>query len=117
VCLAEHKGQVTTEKLSKQLRISRPFLAKILNKLSQERIVSTKKGKTGGVTLKAPATSLKTVVLMFDPKFAFNKCLTKNFGCFLGSKCPIHDFLCKAQNDLFRKLDSVSISQLSRLKI
>jgi Rrf2 family protein len=116
VYLAQNKGQVTTEELSKKLRIARPFLAKILNKLAQERIVVSKKGKSGGVALKAPGTSLKTVILMFDPKFGFNKCLTKGFGCFLGSKCPIHDFLSKAQNDLFRKLETVSISKVSRLK-
>jgi Rrf2 family nitric oxide-sensitive transcriptional repressor len=114
VFLSQNKGQVTTIELSKKLRISKLFLAKILHKLSIDGIITSKKGKGGGVALKNGDVSLKTVILMFDPKFAFNKCLTKGFGCFLGSKCPIHDFLCKAQRDLMVKLDSVSINDISK---
>lgn len=114
VYLAQNTGQVTTEELSKKLRISRPFLAQILNKLSREGIVAAKKGKAGGVALRAPDTSLKTVILMFDPGFAFNKCMTKGYHCFLGSKCPLHDLLCKAQNDLMKKLGSISIENIAK---
>jgi Rrf2 family transcriptional regulator, nitric oxide-sensitive transcriptional repressor len=114
VYLSRNNGQVTTTELSKKLHISRPFLAQILNKLSQEGIVAAKKGKSGGVSLKEPGTSLKTVILMFGPGFAFNKCLTKGYHCFLGSKCPIHDLLCKAQHDLINKLGSISIKKLAK---
>jgi Rrf2 family protein len=114
VYLSQNSGQVTTEELSRKLHISRPFLAKILHKLSREGIVAAKKGKSGGVALKAPETSLKTVILMFDPGFAFNKCMTKGYHCFLGSKCPIHDLLCKAQQDLVNKLGSISIKKIAK---
>ena len=64
--------------------------------------------------MKNDGVSLKEVILMFDPGFALNKCLTGDFGCFLGSRCPIHEILCKAQKDLFRKLDSISIKEVAK---
>jgi Rrf2 family protein len=114
VYLSRNSGQVTTDELSRKLHISRPFLAKILNKLSREGIVAAKKGKSGGVALRSPETSLKAIILMFDPGFAFNKCMTKGYSCFLGSKCPIHDLLCKAQHDLMSKLGSISIKNIAK---
>jgi Rrf2 family transcriptional regulator, nitric oxide-sensitive transcriptional repressor len=110
--LTENTGKTTTGELAEKLKVSRLFLAKIVNQLSKCGIISSERGKTGGITLKDPKTSVKTVILMFDPKFAFNKCLQKGHTCFLGSVCPMHCFLQEAQDDLMEKLGALSIEGL-----
>lgn len=110
--LAASDDMVTTSDMSKTLRISRLFLAKIINELARNGVVTSRKGRHGGIVLKDPKTSLKRVIFMFDPNIAFNKCLRKGQTCFLGRQCLIHKFLEKAQNDLFLKLDSVSIDNI-----
>jgi Rrf2 family protein len=114
--LAESGEKVSTAELSKRLRVPKLFLAKILNELSHKGIVLSERGKLGGIVLKDPRTSLKQVILMFDPGISFNKCLKKGNSCFLGKNCVLHAFLAEAQNDLFKKLESVTIESITKIE-
>jgi Rrf2 family protein len=111
--LASNEKKISTAELSKRLRVPRLFLAKILNELSRNGVVTAERGKLGGVVLKDPRTSLKQVILMFDPGISFNKCLKKGNTCFLGKNCVLHSFLAEAQSDLFRKLETVTIESIT----
>jgi len=111
--LAATDGMVTTSQLSKKLKISKLFLAKIINELANKGVVGSKKGRSGGIVLKDPKTSVKRVILMFDPDISLNRCLKKGGKCFLDRQCLMHKMLEEAQNDLFMKLDSVSLENIA----
>ncbi|OGC31332.1 hypothetical protein A2311_03745 [candidate division WOR-1 bacterium RIFOXYB2_FULL_48_7] len=115
VYLAKQKPAqiVTTAELSRRLRISRPFIAKIFQLLVRQGIVEGEKGKGGGFRLKNRQVSLAKIIRLLDPNLALNKCLKKGFHCFMREECPVHYILCSMQRELFQRLDKIQLSGLT----
>lgn len=118
-CLVElakkPKGEwVSTAELSRELRVSRVYLAKIFQKLVKKGLLETIKGKGGGVRLTNRNTSLTEVLNALEPHFSLNKCLNERFRCFRQESCPIHSVLEQAQQELFAKLSRYTLKRLAK---
>lgn len=103
-----------TAELRKKLKVPQAFLAKILQKLIQKGIVSSQKGKMGGVKIKNPRVSLLEVIKLFEPRFVINKCLLKGYVCSFKGACPLHAVLRAMQSDMCAKLAKVSFEELKK---
>jgi Rrf2 family iron-sulfur cluster assembly transcriptional regulator len=107
------KGRLfSISRLGKTLRISPVFLAKILQDLSRSGVVDIKRGRNGGVRLKERTATLAKVIKLIDPKFSVGRCIDRRFFCHFKATCPMHRFLVKLDKQIFKKLDSVAISDL-----
>jgi Rrf2 family protein len=118
-CLVElakrPKGEwVATGELSKSMRVSRVYLAKIFQKMAKKGMLETVKGKGGGVRLTDQNASLTDVLTALEPQFSLNKCLNKRFRCFRQDACPIHSVLEQIQRELFAKLSRYTLKRLAQ---
>ena len=97
--------------LSKTL-IPRPFLRKIMQKLSQKGLVKTIKGRNGGFSL------VKQDVSIYDIIRSFSKKITLNDHLFRGEKCPFYATcnvkveLDKIDDEIIRRFKNVSIQKI-----
>ncbi len=82
--------------------------------LVRAEVVESRRGKVGGVRLKDRKVKLAEIITLLDPDFSLNKCLKREFFCFLKGKCPMHRLLVKLERELFAKLDKISLLELAK---
>jgi Rrf2 family iron-sulfur cluster assembly transcriptional regulator len=107
----ESAGKTGIKKVSSDLDLPTPFLAKILQQLAKQKILSSTKGPHGGFSiLKDPKTiTLYDIVKTIDGEEIFTNCIMHNGPCIIvdGTKkpCPLHEDYSKTRTDrinLFR---------------
>jgi Rrf2 family nitric oxide-sensitive transcriptional repressor len=103
---------VSTTELSRQLRVSRVFLAKIFQILIKAGILASEKGKGGGVKLKKKHLSLAEIILLLEPSFCLNKCLNGKYRCVFGRACPLHKILKDLQKRLISDLKKIFLEEI-----
>jgi Rrf2 family protein len=107
----ESAGKTGIKKISYDLDLPSPFLAKILQQLAKRKILSSTKGPHGGFSLlKDPKkVTLYDIVITIDGDEVFTDCIMHHGTCpgaDTGKKhCPLHEDYSKTRNDrmnLFR---------------
>jgi Rrf2 family transcriptional regulator, iron-sulfur cluster assembly transcription factor len=106
------------KKISDDLGLPSPFLAKILQQLAKQKILSSSKGPKGGFSLlKDPAKiTMLDMVYSIDGKDFFKNCLIHSEAC-TGSKsnkkhCLFHDDYGKIRNDIKKLFESKTITDM-----
>lgn len=81
------------KEISSDLGIPTPFLGKILQMLSRQKILDSSKGPHGGFALKKDAVdiSIMDIVDIIDGSDAFNLCLIRTETCSKDNPCSLHD--------------------------
>jgi Rrf2 family protein len=90
---AEKESRIGIKKISRELNIPSPFLAKILQVLAKHKLFSSTKGPNGGFGLaKDPnKISLFEIVTIIDGHDIFDKCLISLRTCNEeNTPCPVH---------------------------
>jgi Rrf2 family protein len=92
---ADKKKKIGIKKIAKDLEIPSPFLGKILQSLSKQKIVSSTKGPNGGfqATEATMNVNLMTIIRIIDGDDLFDRCLITNKLCseLDVSHCAIHN--------------------------
>lgn len=88
--------------------VPKPYLARVINRLSRQGIVSAKRGHQGGVSLTRPAheISLLEIVEAMEGKHWIGPCLFGLHKCNMHPVCPVHDFWTEVRQkteDLLRR--------------
>jgi Rrf2 family iron-sulfur cluster assembly transcriptional regulator len=108
---ADKEGKTGIKKISGDLNIPSPFLAKILQVLAKHKLLSSTKGPNGGFSLAKDAgkITLYEIVTVIDGNDIFNKCLISMRSCHEESiPCPVHKKYETIRNEikeLFQKQD------------
>jgi len=106
------------KQISKDLSLPTPFLAKILQQLAKQKILSSTKGPHGGFSLmKDPKKiTLLDIVKTIDGDEVLTNCIVHNRTCKSVDKrkdeCPLHDDYDKIRTDLVKMFRSTTISDL-----
>ena len=81
---------VLSSTIAAEMDIPHNFLSKILNRLAQAGLITTARGRSGGVTLSRPAKDipLNDVVQLFMHVDDYKKCLLKSKKC--DGSCGLH---------------------------
>jgi len=90
---ADSEGKTGIKKISGDLNIPAPFLAKILQVLAKHKLLSSTKGPNGGFSMgKDPhKISLYEIVTVIDGNEIFDKCLISFRSCHEeNTPCPVH---------------------------
>lgn len=89
----DEAGYVPISTISEELDISFPFLTKILQKLNDADLLTSKRGPKGGVALTTSTDEifLHDVVVAIDGDDLFEECVLGLPGCGDERPCPIHD--------------------------
>lgn len=113
----------SSEDISNKLSIPKEFTSKILQSLTESKIIESRKGKSGGFKLAKKANELKLidVVIAIDGDEIFNNCVMGFTNCTKDKKCMLHDewqgILNNAMNMLSRDtLDSFKNKMIDHLQ-
>lgn len=91
---AQEKGMpVSSDKISKVLKIPREFVSKILQSLRDSRLIFSSKGKSGGFGLAKDPSRIKLidVVAAIDGLDIFDGCVLGFPECSPTHPCPVHE--------------------------
>jgi Rrf2 family transcriptional regulator, iron-sulfur cluster assembly transcription factor len=105
----------SSEEISNKLLIPREFTSKILQSLTESKIIESRKGKAGGFKLAKKANELKLidVVIAIDGDEIFNNCVMGFTNCTKDKKCMLHD---EWQGILNNAMDMLSRDTLDSFK-
>ena len=107
--------RASTQDIAAQQHIPGPFLAKIVSQLSIAGLVTTHRGAAGGVALAIPPEeiNLLQVIEALDGPLILNRCLIQPESCPRNEKCPVHDVLALAQQQLASLLSVTTFDDLA----
>lgn len=105
---------VTAAELTDDLKIPRPFLRKILQRLNKVGMVKSTKGKAGGFKLvKNPyKLTLADFIEAFQGPFSINKCVFKKKVCPNTKRCSLKRKIDEIEYYVEARLRSVSIGSI-----
>lgn len=111
------KQKTGIKQISSDLRLPAPFLAKILQQLAKQRILSSSKGPHGGFSfLKDPARlTLLDIINSIDGHDTFSRCIMHSGQCDGGDStehCVLHDEYEKPRQDLINLFSKMTINEL-----
>jgi len=101
------------EQIAENLSVPKPFLAKLLQQLTKNRLISSTKGRNGGYYLSDSnkSSNLMRVIESFDGKETFTQCVIGLKDCSNSNPCPYHNEVQKYRNSFFRKLREETIEE------
>jgi Rrf2 family transcriptional regulator, iron-sulfur cluster assembly transcription factor len=114
----EANGKTGIKKISKDLNLPTPFLAKILQQLAKQKILSSSKGPHGGFSLLKDSRkiTLLDIVSTIDGQDIFTGCIMHNGSCEGLEKdkmrCPLHEDYEKSRKELIRLFSNRTIHEL-----
>jgi len=110
------KEFVSIRELSEQLDISFHFLTKILQKLSENGLIRSSRGATGGVILKQAASSItiSKIVMIMEGNDFFDKCILGLPGCGTKKPCPMHAFWKETKSSIKETFENTTLKELGR---
>jgi Rrf2 family protein len=111
-------GKTGIKKISSDLELPTPFLAKILQQLAKQKILSSSKGPHGGFSLlKDPRKiTLLDIVNTIDGYDTFTGCVMQKGTCegveMEGKHCPLHKDYEKSRKELIKLFSNRTIHEL-----
>ena len=116
--LACDGGTLDSGAIAEKAGVTERFTVKILRKLTQGKIVASKKGASGGYRLAlAPSdVTMKNIVEVIDGPMEISKCLDGDYECSrVGNdkcQCTFHLIFAKINKDIADKLDAVTLDSV-----
>jgi Rrf2 family iron-sulfur cluster assembly transcriptional regulator len=111
-------GNIGIKKISADLNLPSPFLAKILQQLAKQKILSSTKGPNGGFSIHRDPRkiSLLDIVTAIDGTDIFTNCIMHNGSCETTNKekkqCPLHDDYDKIRSSMVKLFSNKTIHDL-----
>jgi Rrf2 family transcriptional regulator, iron-sulfur cluster assembly transcription factor len=111
-------GKTGIKQISKDLNLPSPFLAKILQQLAKQKILSSSKGPHGGFSLLKDSRkiTLIDIVNTIDGYDTFTDCIMHNGSCEgvekEGKHCPLHHDYEKSRRELIKLFGGRTIHEL-----
>jgi len=113
--MAREKDSIfTTSVLAKKLKISKPFIRAILQKLNKEHVLVSYKGKGGGFKLALPPDKISVVTLIriFQGPIKVDHCLIKSNLCPDIKTCSLKKKLKEIGSYINKEFESLTIEKL-----
>lgn len=110
--------RIGIKQISEDLNLPTPFLAKILQLLAKQKILSSTKGPHGGFSLlKNPADiSIMDIIVTIDGRDLFDNCLLHNSTCKCVEEnkmvCPLHAQYSGIRTRLIKLFSNSNIANL-----
>jgi len=103
----------SAEEISNKLSIPKEFISKILQSLTLNGIVESKKGKTGGFKLSINPSKIKLIDIVeaIDGLESFNSCVLGFSNCSPKNPCPVHEEWGELRNKAYEMLSSETIDK------
>lgn len=112
--IKKEKVIFNAEEVSKELKVPKEFVSKVLQILTNSGIVGSKKGKNGGFYLAKSPSQIKLIDIVeaIDGLELFKSCILGFPGCSIEKPCPVHDKWGKLRDDAYKMLSDETLEQL-----
>lgn len=112
----DENNKLRAKEVAEAIKLPPPFLAKLLQNLSRENIVSSSKGPRGGfyITPEAQERHLIEVVKAIDGVEKLEECVLGLKKCSSDKPCPVHYSVQPLKNQFLRELEENSIADFAR---
>lgn len=89
----EPDQKVSASQVAEKLKVPKEFVSKVMQILTDSKIVASKKGKNGGFYLGKNPSEIKLIdiVTVLDGMEVFNSCVLGFPGCSVSTPCPMHN--------------------------
>ena len=110
------KERITTQELTKKLKIPYHFLGKILQDLTRKGLLASEKGPRGGFSLAMPAEEITLfhIVDAIDGTEFTRSCVLGFPECSEKHPCSVHSTWGGLREDIYTMLVKKNIAQLAR---
>ena len=100
--------------VSKELKVPKEFVSKVMQTLTNCGIVGSKKGKNGGFFLAKEPKEIKLIDIVeaIDGLELFKTCILGFPGCSSEEPCPVHDKWGKLREEAFKMLSEETLENL-----
>lgn len=108
------ESMVSADELANDIQAPKPFISKILQQLSKNDIISSKKGPNGGfyMTKKNKMSRMSEIIIAIDGRKLYDNCVLGLKKCSDVRPCPLHnDYKCIKQ-DIIKMIDKYKIEEL-----
>ncbi len=112
---ANEKNKIGSAQIGEKANIPKPFLAKIFQKLSREKLILSTKGPKGGFYLseKELSNSLLDIIECIDGLGSFNTCFIGLPRCSDENPCAIHRIAAPWRDELVAELKVRTIAEMA----
>ncbi|PIQ87084.1 MAG: hypothetical protein COV73_03805 [Candidatus Omnitrophica bacterium CG11_big_fil_rev_8_21_14_0_20_43_6] len=112
--IAKQKKVIAVSELVRGLGVPRPFMRKILHRLSQKKILVSYKGQAGGFKLNLPPQKIFIIQIMqvFQGKVGLSRCFLKKDICPNKGKCILRKKINVIENNVLTQLRQINIASL-----
>ena len=107
---------VPIRSISESLGMPYHFLAKIVQTLTHQNILTSSRGPNGGVALARSSSDimLKEIVVAIDGSSIFTECVLGLPGCGERQPCPLHDQWAPARDRIRQMFAQVSLADMAK---
>ena len=116
VYMAKRPGTIVcVDELVEKLKIPKAFLRRLLQTLSQKKVLNSLKGRGGGFTLNRPANKIALIELVkiVQGDVATVECVLKKHICPDYKRCLLRRELVRIQYQIVRSLNRITIASLT----
>lgn len=109
------ENYVNIRELSDELNISFHFLTKVLQQLTQSKILESYKGPNGGIKLAKEAENITfmDIVSAIDSHHSLTECLLGLPGCGELKPCPMHYQWSRLKSELLEMMNHATLQDLA----
>jgi Rrf2 family transcriptional regulator, iron-sulfur cluster assembly transcription factor len=102
--------------ISKEMKVPKEFVSKMLQILTDSGIIGSKKGKNGGFYLERKPQEIKLIEIVkaIDGDEIFTSCVLGFPNCGSSNPCPVHDKWGKIRDDAFKMLSEETLEELKQ---
>lgn len=102
------------EEVSKELKVPKEFVSKVLQILTNSGVVGSKKGKNGGFYLAKNPNQIKLIDIVeaIDGLDVFKSCVLGFPGCSMEKPCPVHNKWGVLRDEAYKMLNDETLEQL-----
>lgn len=106
----EHK--VLVRDMYQEVNVSETYLAKLMQMLARQKIISSSKGRGGGFYLTEDNMdkTLLDIVRAIDGLDGLTSCVLGINACDVTNPCVLHDLVGSSKSDFYRVLDRTSLN-------
>lgn len=107
---------ISITQIGEKLDISRHFLTKVLQQLTDAGLMESMKGPKGGVRLAHPADEVKLleIVAAIDGMDVLTECVLGLPGCGSARPCPLHNQWAETRDNIRKMLESNTLRDMAK---
>lgn len=112
---SSEKNKVMVKDIAAPINVPKAYIAKLLQELAKENIISSVRGAKGGFFLNESNLnrSIMSIIYVIDGDKRVNTCMLSLDACDEDRPCPLHRLLYVSRSDILKHLKRKTIKDLA----